>query len=242
MRLQRRTHNWSAGLRAGGSEGRPVGRPCCRREAGPGLRAVHGARTAGRDSWHGRLRGERAGPGGRRERGAMADSAAPAPACLAASPSPGHTRTHSRGGSPAPPPVLLAPSFLTSRTAKTGFFFLAERASSLKKRAEGAFFFPVRYRLNEGSAVACNQIVVQFTGPRSGVNNRPGRSGPRPTARRPADHLPGNFPVSLWAKPENGPVRCGQSPKDLLVRYGLNDKIKQNQTAIVHFNASQKKG
>ena len=82
-----------------------------------------------------------------------------------------------RDGSPLLPPVLLAPSFLPSQPPTRAFFFLAERASSLKVRFV--------YRLNEGSAAACVQIVVQFTGPRSGVENWPGRSAhaPRPGAQ-----------------------------------------------------------
>ena len=121
-----------------------------------------------------------------------------------------------------------SPLVFNEPTAKTGFIFLAERASSLKKCAEGVFN-SVRYRLNEGSAAACIKIVMQFTGPRSGFNNRPGRFGQRPTTRRPADHSPENFPVSLWAKPENVPVHCGQSPKIFLVRYGLRNKMKPNR-------------
>ena len=58
-----------------------------------------------------------------------------------------------------------------------------------KKRAEGPLFYRVRYRLNENLAATCIQIVVRFTGPRSGVNNRPGRSGPRPAARHPVDRI-----------------------------------------------------
>ena len=47
----------------------------------------------------------------------------------------------------------------------------------------------IRYRLNEKFRDYLHQIVVRFTGPRSGVNNWSGRSGSRPTARRPAKRI-----------------------------------------------------
>ena len=101
-----------------------------------------------------------------------------------------------------PGPVLLAPSFLTSRPPRRAFSSSPKGPVRLEKRAEGAFFVSVRYRLNEGSAAACIQIVVQFTGPRSGVENWPGRSAhaPRPGAQ-PTIH------------PQFFPFGYGQSPK-----------------------------
>ena len=60
-------------------------------------------------------------------------------------------------------------------------FVAAKEPFRRRKRAEGPFLFQVRYRLYKNPAAICIQIVVRFTGPRCGVNNRPGRSGPHPT-------------------------------------------------------------
>ena len=83
-----------AGVKAARSGGRAAG------EAGPGLRAWRGARTAGGDSRHGRLRGERAGPGWRRGRGAMAELRRRRRRVSQPRPPPRHTRTHRRGAMP----------------------------------------------------------------------------------------------------------------------------------------------
>ena len=67
-------------------------------------------------------------------------------------------------------------------------FWLRQKSLLVKrKRPEGPIFLQVPYRLNENSLQSCIQIIERITGPRCGVNNRPGRSGSRPTARRPAD-------------------------------------------------------
>ena len=69
------------------------------------------------------------------------------------------------------------------KVGKWLFFYAAKEPFRLKKRAEGPLFFSVRYRLNENSAATCTQIVVRFTGPRSGINNWPGRCGLNPSNR-----------------------------------------------------------
>ena len=82
----------------------------------------------------------------------------------------------------------VIPVVFNEPTAKTGYFCISPKGLVPFKKAPEARLFSGRYRLNEASVAACIQIVVQLTGPRSGVDHGLGRSGLRPTARRPAEH------------------------------------------------------